>query len=51
MFIVSDKFNGLSKVQKHRLVHSSLGEIMGQVHAITLTCQTQEEVENKKGVN
>jgi stress-induced morphogen len=47
MVVVSDNFKNLSKIEKQRLVYSSLGELMSQIHALTLTCQTIEEAKIK----
>ena len=38
VLIVSEKFKNLSKVQQHQLVYSSLGPLMKEIHALTLTC-------------
>ena len=43
VLIVSEKFEGLSKLKKHQLVYDSLGEVMGKFHALTLTCYTEAE--------
>lgn len=47
MLVVSDKFTNLSKVEKQRLVYASLGDTMTRIHALTLTCQTTEEANQK----
>lgn len=41
--IVSPKFRGLTKIQKHQLVYQCLSEEMPKIHALTLTCRTPEE--------
>ena len=38
--IVSDRFQGLTKIQKHKLVYEELAEIIPKIHAITLTCKS-----------
>ena len=47
ILIVSEKFEGLSRIKKHQLVYESLGEVMGKFHALTLSCYTESEAENK----
>lgn len=42
MLIVSEKFKNLSKVQQHKLVYESLGTLMKEVHAVTMTCYSEE---------
>ncbi|WP_265499208.1 BolA family protein [Paracoccus beibuensis] len=34
--IASPAFKGLSRVQRHRLVHATLGDIVPQIHALSL---------------
>lgn len=42
--IVSDKFAGLTAVQRHQEVYRTLGEAIGdQVHALTLKALTPEQ--------
>ena len=41
--IVSPVFNGLNAVKRHQKVYASLGELMGQVHALALHTYTPEE--------
>jgi BolA protein len=44
--IVSAAFNGLSRIERQRLVHDVLSaELFGRVHALSLTTQTPEEAE------
>jgi BolA protein len=41
--IVSDRFEGLSRVQAQRLVFQVLGELMqGEIHALSMTTLTPE---------
>jgi BolA protein len=40
VYIVSEMFKNLNKVQRHKLVYESLGDVMGKFHALTLTCRT-----------
>lgn len=48
--IVSDAFQGLSKLQRHRIVYTILDEELksGSIHALQLATYTQEEVVKKK---
>jgi len=41
--IVSPLFAGLNAVKRHQKVYASLGELMGQVHALALHTYTPEE--------
>ena len=41
--IVSPQFFGLNAVKRHQKVYASLGELMGQVHALALHTYTPEE--------
>jgi BolA protein len=41
--IVSPQFAGLNAVKRHQKVYASLGELMGQVHALALHTYTPEE--------
>ena len=41
--IVSEQFAGLNAVKRHQKVYASLGELMGQVHALALHTYTPEE--------
>ena len=41
--IVSPVFAGLNAVKRHQKVYASLGELMGQVHALALHTYTLEE--------
>lgn len=34
--LVSPKFAGLTRIQRHRLVHQTLGDIVGRIHALAL---------------
>ncbi|OHX11517.1 BolA family protein [Chromobacterium sphagni] len=43
--IVSASFANLSRVQRHRLVYQTLGELMtGRVHALAIRALTPEEL-------
>lgn len=41
--IVSPAFAGLNAVKRHQKVYASLGELMGQFHALALHTYTSEE--------
>ncbi|MBB2497155.1 BolA family protein [Aquipseudomonas ullengensis] len=41
--IVSTAFSGLNAVKRHQKVYASLGELMGQFHALALHTYTPEE--------
>ncbi len=43
--LVSEKFLGLSSLQRHRRVYEVLGELLqGQIHALAMDLKTPEEV-------
>lgn len=43
--IISAKFNGMSSLARHRLIHATLGELMHtQIHALTIVAQSSLEV-------
>jgi BolA protein len=41
--VVSERFNGLNSVKRHQLVYGTLGELMGEFHALALHTYTPEE--------
>ncbi|MBF8780822.1 BolA family protein [Pseudomonas fulva] len=41
--IVSERFAGLNSVKRHQKVYATLGELMGQFHALALHTYTPEE--------
>lgn len=44
--IVSDQFNGRSRIERHRLVHEAIGPALGrEIHALSLELKTPEEVD------
>lgn len=50
VLIVSDKFNGLNRVARQRLVYDVLGaELKGGVHALALRTYSPEEWEKEGG--
>ena len=45
LIIVSARFDGMNMVARHRLIYQTLGDLMEkQIHALTITAFTQEEV-------
>jgi BolA protein len=45
VLVVSELFSGMSRLQRHRLVHEALGELLEtDIHALVLTTKTPEEV-------
>ena len=44
VFIVSDGFSGLNRVQRHRVVYAALGELMEtDIHAVRITAKAPFE--------
>ncbi|MEG0858048.1 MAG: BolA family protein [Pseudomonas sp.] len=41
--LVSEQFEGLNSVKRHQKVYATLGELMGQVHALALHTYTPDE--------
>ncbi|AQZ34239.1 BolA protein [Pseudomonas sp. NFACC19-2] len=41
--IVSSAFAGLNSVKRHQKVYATVGELMGQIHALALHTYTPEE--------
>ena len=41
--IVSEQFAGLNSVKRHQKVYATLGEVMGQIHALAIHTYTPEE--------
>src|SRR5690349_5198153 len=45
LIVVSRRFEGLSRVARHRLVYAAVGDLMQQrVHALAITALTPEEL-------
>ena len=43
--VVSDRFRGLSRVARHRLVYQAIEPLIGKgVHALAIEARTQEEI-------
>ena len=43
VWIVSPAFAGLNAVKRHQKVYATVGELMGQIHALALHTYTPEE--------
>jgi BolA protein len=44
LVVISDEFEGMSRVDRHRVVHEALGEELGgDIHAVEIRAQTHEE--------
>lgn len=41
--VVSEQFEGLNSVKRHQKVYATLGDLMGQFHALALHTYTPEE--------
>ena len=41
--VVSEQFNGLNSVKRHQKVYATLGDLMGEFHALALHTYTPEE--------
>lgn len=47
--VVSDAFDGKSRVQRHQLVYQTLGDRMrDEIHALSIKTYTPQEWENKR---
>jgi BolA protein len=47
--IISDKFDGLSPLQRHRLVYDAVGDLMEtDIHALSIQALTGAELARKK---
>lgn len=46
--IVSQQFQGLNSLKRHRLVNAALKEEIATIHAWTAKCQTPEEWEKNR---
>jgi BolA protein len=46
LYIVSDRFAGLSRVARHRLIYDCLGDMMRQqIHALAIDARAPNELE------
>ena len=41
--VVSDDFNNLSNIQRHKLVYKNLGTIMNDIHALSIQSFNEDE--------
>ena len=47
--LISMKFSGLSSVARHRLVYTTLGDLMqNPIHALAITASTPDETKGRK---
>ncbi len=42
--IVSEQFAGLNSVKRHQKVYATMGELMGQIHALAIPCLHRRRV-------
>jgi stress-induced morphogen len=48
--IVSDRFEGLSRIQQHKLIYDVFGEeVGGAIHALSIKTQTPKQSESPAG--
>ena len=48
--IVSDRFNGKSRIEQHQMVYAALGELMsGPIHALALKTYAPENWSGEEG--
>jgi len=46
LVVVSDEFDGMSRVDRHRAVYDALGEAMGgDIHAVEISARAPDEAE------
>ena len=41
--IVSDDFEGLSQIQRHKIVYKAVGALLAEIHAFSITAMTTSE--------
>lgn len=42
--VISSEFSGKSRLQRHRLIHAAVGEVLGrEIHAMSFDLKTPEE--------
>ncbi|MBJ9975625.1 BolA family transcriptional regulator [Pseudomonas sp. S75] len=41
--LVSEQFSGLNSVKRHQKVYATMGELMGEIHALAIHTYTPEE--------
>lgn len=47
--VVTEKFTKTALLQRHRMIHNALGEMMPLIHALQLKCLTPEAYERLEG--
>ena len=45
LYIVTDAFDGLNLIKRHKLVYMMLGNVMSQIHALNIKAKTPQEVQ------
>ncbi|KAL3827629.1 hypothetical protein ACHAXA_000502 [Cyclostephanos tholiformis] len=45
LYIVSDAFEGLNLVKRHKLIYALLGDVMPRIHALAIVARSTSEVE------
>lgn len=46
LVVVSEEFDGMSRVERHRAVHDALGDaIGGEIHAVEIRARTPDEAD------
>jgi BolA protein len=43
LLVVSDKFDGLNLVKRHKLIYGLLGDVMPRIHALAIIARTPSE--------
>jgi stress-induced morphogen len=47
VYVVSDKFEKVPLLQRHRMINDTLSECMPQIHALTIKAWTTEQYKSK----
>lgn len=45
--VVSEKFTGVSRIERHRLVNAAVADLGSSIHALSIKAQTPAEVASK----
>lgn len=48
LFVSSDRFDGVSLVERHRLVTNALSDYMTNIHAVEIKAWTKQQWEQRK---
>ena len=46
--VVSTKFDGVSRLERQRMVHGALGDDMAKIHAVSMKAWTPAQYEKKQ---